>query len=160
MTARERIPNVIYSNMPPKKTSTDAEATGLTPAENKFIKTMFDNMKSRPDSDWDKVAAQMNLKDSKCAKERFRQISARYGWNTKTSSGDGTSPSKVTKKPATGSGRKKTDTGVKKQKKEEADEEEKLAVKKETASEGSVKDESGTEEGSVKAEDEMKDDEA
>ena len=144
--------------MPPRKTGTDAEATELTPAENKFIKTMFDNMKSRPDSDWANVTEQVILKYSKCAKERFRQISARHGWNTKPSSGDGGSPSKVTKKPAAGAGRKKAGTAVKKQKKEEDDEEEaKLAVKKEAGGGDAVKDESDTEEGSVKAEDEMKD---
>lgn len=87
------------------KTAPDASADGLTPAENKFIKTMFDNMTTRPDADWNKVASDLGLKDAKCAKERFRQISNRHGWGS--SAGSGTSPAKkgtaggkVTKAPA------------------------------------------------------------
>jgi hypothetical protein len=80
--------------MAPKKTETTAasEASGaapgvfgtLTEGEMKFIKIMFDNMSTRPDADWDKVAADVGLKDAKCAKERFRQMSVKHGWRDGT----------------------------------------------------------------------------
>jgi hypothetical protein len=140
--------------MPPRKvTEADGSTTGLTPAENKFIKTMFDNMKTRPDADWDKVAEQMGLKDSKCAKERFRQIAQRHGWNNKSDSSTG----KVTKKPAAG-GRKKA-TQVKKRDEEDDDEMDSVEVKKLVKKQAGgqkkrVKtEESDTEEESVKNED-------
>lgn len=138
---------------PRKVTDTEGQPAGLTPAENKFIKTMFDNMKTRPDADWDKVAEQMTLKDAKCAKERFRQIAQRHGWNN-----SGTS--KVTKKPATGAGRKKAASA--KQRDDEEDDEEmadsevKKLVKKRAGGKKAVKKEdSGTEDDSVKGEDEI-----
>ncbi|KAK0386489.1 hypothetical protein NLU13_6324 [Sarocladium strictum] len=151
--------------MAPRKVNDgDASAPGLTSAENKFIKTMFDNMKTRPDADWDKVAEQMSLKDAKCAKERFRQIAQRHGWNNKSESGS----SKVTKKkPAAGRGRKKA-APVKKREDEEDDdddeeemapEEVKRLVKKQAAGpkQTPTKEESDTEEGGVKSENDEKD---
>lgn len=62
-------------------TAGDAEApTGLTDGELRFIKAVFDNMTQKPDADWDSVATGLGLKDAKCAKERFRQMSVRHGW--------------------------------------------------------------------------------
>jgi hypothetical protein len=139
---------------PRKVTDTEGQPAGLTPAENKFIKTMFDNMKTRPDADWDKVAEQMTLKDAKCAKERFRQIAQRHGWNN-------SGPGKVTKKPATGGGRKKATLA--KLRDDEQDDDEEMAdseikklVKKRAGGKKPVKKEdSGTEDDSVKDEAEI-----
>ncbi|CAG7556688.1 unnamed protein product [Fusarium equiseti] len=95
--------------MPPKKSSgEDGSPTGLTDGELRFIKAIFDNMTQKPDADWDAVAQTLSLKDAKCAKERFRQMSVRHGWRgdaaatasprkaASTAAGD-----KVTKKPRT-----------------------------------------------------------
>ncbi|KAG5977863.1 hypothetical protein E4U55_006475 [Claviceps digitariae] len=54
--------------------------TGLTDTEMRFIKAVFDNMTQKPDANWDNVATDLGLKDAKCAKERFRQMSVRHGW--------------------------------------------------------------------------------
>lgn len=53
---------------------------GLSAVELRFLKAMFENMNSKPDTDWDKVAVSTELKDAKCAKERFRQMSKRHNW--------------------------------------------------------------------------------
>ncbi|KAF4441921.1 hypothetical protein F53441_11881 [Fusarium austroafricanum] len=67
--------------MPPKKNSEqDGSPIGLTDGELRFIKAIFDNMTQKPDADWDAVAQTVSLKDAKCAKERFRQMSVRHGW--------------------------------------------------------------------------------
>ncbi|RCI17148.1 hypothetical protein L249_2364 [Ophiocordyceps polyrhachis-furcata BCC 54312] len=69
--------------MPPKKTpSTDEDDTvnALTTTELRFIKAVFDNMTQKPDANWDNVARDLKLKNAKCAKERFRQMSVRHGW--------------------------------------------------------------------------------
>ncbi|KAF4126440.1 hypothetical protein GMORB2_0176 [Geosmithia morbida] len=93
--------------MPPKKSS---DTGTLSDTEMRFIKALFDNMTQKPDTDWDRVADALGLKDSKCAKERWRQMSIRHGWRTDPSSsaGAGASPrkaaaaaDKVAKKPAT-----------------------------------------------------------
>jgi hypothetical protein len=127
--------------MPPKKANNGEggeSASGLTDGENRFIKVMFDNMTQRPDANWDQVASDLGLKDAKCAKERFRQISARHGWRDQGTSprktkantgGSGTLDSKVTKKAAPRTPRKKA--------KKEEDED----VKDEAEPEGEVKDE-------------------
>ncbi|TFB05291.1 hypothetical protein CCMA1212_002974 [Trichoderma ghanense] len=98
--------------MPPKKAdNADGPAvSGLRDNELRFIKAVFDNMTQKPDANWTQVASDLGLKDAKCAKERFRQMSVRHGWRTttpgnspsKTKKGDVTGPSgdgKVTKKP-------------------------------------------------------------
>ncbi|KAF7559725.1 hypothetical protein G7046_g4433 [Stylonectria norvegica] len=101
--------------MPPKKASpVDPEAPiGLTEGELRFIKAVFDNMTQKPDADWDLVAAALGLKDAKCAKERFRQMSVRHGWRDSSATatprkakggaaaGDGSDQFKVAKKPRT-----------------------------------------------------------
>lgn len=51
-------------------------------------------MTQKPDADWDKVAGDLNLKDAKCAKERFRQMSVRHGWRPNAQAAPGSSPSK------------------------------------------------------------------
>ncbi|RSL44787.1 hypothetical protein CEP53_011067 [Fusarium sp. AF-6] len=120
--------------MPPKKTTTEEGApTGLTDGELRFIKAIFDNMTQKPDADWDAVATTLGLKDAKCAKERFRQMSVRHGWRDQSSSGAAASPrkaaagDKVTKKRATP--RKKAAAAA--AKKAEEDEETKEEVKAE-----------------------------
>ncbi|KAK2605951.1 hypothetical protein QQS21_003677 [Conoideocrella luteorostrata] len=76
---------------------------GLTETELRFIKAIFNNMSCKPDADWDNVAAELGLKDSKCAKERFRQMSARHKWREQT----GASPSPRKGGPMGPSGEKK-----------------------------------------------------
>ncbi|KAM4059908.1 hypothetical protein HRG_002473 [Hirsutella rhossiliensis] len=99
--------------MPPKKTSgNEVDAPlGLTDGELRLMKAVFDNMTQKPDADWACVATALGLKDAKCAKERFRQMSVRHGWRDQASAstttasprkrGASTAPSqeaKVTKK--------------------------------------------------------------
>lgn len=101
--------------MPPKKTSPplsgdsvpSSAPQGLTEGELRFIKAVFDNMTQKPDADWDAVAAALTLKDAKCAKERFRQMSVRHGWRNDSSprkkaaaaAGGAASEGKVARKP-------------------------------------------------------------
>lgn len=100
--------------MAPKKTAESEAPQGLNSNELRFIKAVFDNMTQKPDANWDKVAGDLGLKDAKCAKERFRQMSVRHGWRDQP-----TSPTKT--KAATGAGVKKTRTPRKKVKKESYD---------------------------------------
>ncbi|KAF9775504.1 hypothetical protein IL306_006381 [Fusarium sp. DS 682] len=82
--------------MPPKKTADqDGSPIGLTDGELRFIKAIFDNMVQKPDADWDAVAQTVSLKDAKCAKERFRQMSVRHGWRS-DGAASGASPRKST----------------------------------------------------------------
>lgn len=104
--------------MPPKKALNTEDATttiAMTEGETKFIKAVFDNMTARPDADWEKVAADLRLKDAKCAKERFRQMSVKHGWRETggSSSGSGsgsavTTPRKKTTLPKATSASKVT----------------------------------------------------
>lgn len=82
--------------MPPKKTNNSDTTTvnGLSENELRFIKAVFDNMTQKPDADWDKVAGDLGLKDAKCAKERFRQMSVRHGWRPNGQASAGSSPVK------------------------------------------------------------------
>lgn len=69
--------------MTPKKAAgCDASESpiGLTDGELRFIKAIFDNLTQKPNANWDRVAGDLGLKDAKCAKERFRQMSVRHGW--------------------------------------------------------------------------------
>lgn len=71
--------------MPGKVASENGES-GLTATESRFVKALFENMSSKPDADWDQVAKAVELKDAKCAKERFRQICKRHDWYGGTAS--------------------------------------------------------------------------
>jgi hypothetical protein len=128
--------------MPAKKTSSGSDGDapqGLTEGELRFIKAVFDNMTQKPDADWDAVATALTLKDAKCAKERFRQMSVRHGWRNEGSSprkkptaaaaGGVSGDAKVTRKPR--APRKKA---VKKD--EDSDSEVKPEVKTEVKAEG------------------------
>ena len=125
--------------MAPKKAASaeDDSQVGLTPNENRFIKILFDNMTSKPDADWGNVARDLGLKDAKCARERFRQMSVRHNWGTGTSprkpkadaleaSGD----TKVQKKPRARKPKKESspDADVKSEVKDEDEEEEEVEV--------------------------------
>lgn len=69
--------------MPLKKTAADSGpegATNLTRIEIRLIEAVMENMTQKPQTNWDKVATTMALKDARCAKERFRQIASRRGW--------------------------------------------------------------------------------
>ncbi|RGP66842.1 hypothetical protein FLONG3_8714 [Fusarium longipes] len=96
--------------MAPKKSSgEDGSPIGLTDGELRFIKAIFDNMTQKPDADWTAVAETLSLKDAKCAKERFRQMSVRHGWRGDASAASASprkgssaaSGDKVAKKPRT-----------------------------------------------------------
>ncbi|KAM0516684.1 hypothetical protein ACHAPE_005318 [Trichoderma viride] len=135
--------------MPPKKaTSSDTPTvSGLSENELRFIKAVFDNMTQKPDADWDKVAGDLGLKDAKCAKERFRQMSVRHGWRPNAAPGsnspskgkkDVTGPSgdgKVTKMPRGRTPKKavakKEESGGDDVKKSEEDDDIKMGVKSE-----------------------------
>ncbi|KAL6871143.1 hypothetical protein J3F83DRAFT_714091 [Trichoderma novae-zelandiae] len=90
--------------MPPKKSdNADGPAvSGLRDNELRFIKAVFDNMTQKPDANWTQVASDLGLKDAKCAKERFRQMSVRHGWRTTVQTTPGNSPSKMKKGDVTG----------------------------------------------------------
>ncbi|CAJ0551760.1 Ff.00g057390.m01.CDS01 [Fusarium sp. VM40] len=134
--------------MPPKKSSgDDSSPTGLTDGELRFIKAVFDNMTQKPDADWDAVAASLSLKDAKCAKERFRQMSVRHGWRGDAASGS--SP----RKPAAAA----TATGVAKKPRAPRTPRKKPAKKAEE--EDDVKDETKAEDKKVKVESVDEDDE-
>ncbi|RFU80939.1 hypothetical protein TARUN_1224 [Trichoderma arundinaceum] len=90
--------------MPPKKADNPEtpSVNGLRDNELRFIKAVFDNMTQKPDADWGQVAGDLGLKDAKCAKERFRQMSVRHGWRTAVQATPGNSPSKGKKNDVTG----------------------------------------------------------
>ena len=69
----------------------DNENKGFSAPEMRFITAFFTNIKTKPDVDWDQVAADANLKDSRCARDRFRQIMAKHGCQAALS---GASPGK------------------------------------------------------------------
>ncbi|KAM0276718.1 hypothetical protein ACHAQH_006486 [Verticillium albo-atrum] len=86
--------------MPPKAATAAGEAGSLNAGEIKFIKVMFDNMTTKPDADWEKMAEALGLANSKCAKERFRQMSKKHNWGV----GEGdASPAKPAGKTAAAS---------------------------------------------------------
>ncbi|KAI9158484.1 hypothetical protein HJFPF1_06479 [Paramyrothecium foliicola] len=129
---------------PRKKTAgADGEApTGLTDSELRFIKAVFDNMTQKPDADWSMVASDLSLKDAKCAKERFRQMSVRHGWR------DSGSANNSPRKP------KATDNKVAKKPRTPK----KKAVKQDESSEDGVKDEEVDEDKDEKMKDDGGDD--
>ncbi|KAI6779841.1 uncharacterized protein J7T54_003765 [Emericellopsis cladophorae] len=71
-----------------KAESAGDEPLALSNNELKFIKALFDNMTQKPDANWDAVATTLSLKDAKCAKERWRQLSVRHGWREGAGSGN------------------------------------------------------------------------
>lgn len=95
--------------MPPKKNpaggaSLPASSGGrningrsATDADLKFIDAIFSNLVSRPDVDWEAVASTLGLKDTKCTKERWRQIKNKFSWDDDRSAAS-TPKSKVTKR--------------------------------------------------------------
>ncbi|CAM1503906.1 Fc.00g014970.m01.CDS01 [Cosmosporella sp. VM-42] len=108
--------------MPPKKAAPTADGespTGLTDGELRFIKA-------------DSVANSLGLKDSKCAKERFRQMSVRHGWQV---SGGGTASPRKPKASSAGGIAKKPRTPRKKAKKDEDEDEDKTEVKQQVKEE-------------------------
>ncbi|KAF4961468.1 hypothetical protein FSARC_10177 [Fusarium sarcochroum] len=130
--------------MPPKKSTSgeDGGVTGLTDGELRFIKAIFDNMTQKPDADWDAVAETLSLKDAKCAKERFRQMSVRHGWRNDQAAasprkGGASAPDKVTKKPRAPRKKiaKKTDEDDEVKEEAKAEKTEKAEDKKEVKSE-------------------------
>ncbi|KAF5670321.1 hypothetical protein FHETE_4566 [Fusarium heterosporum] len=130
--------------MPPKKSSSeDSSPTGLTDGELRFIKAIFDNMTQKPDADWDAVATTLSLKDAKCAKERFRQMSVRHGWRGDAASGS------LARKPAAVAA-----AGDKVAKKPRAPRAPRKKPIKKTDEEDEVKDETKAEDKKVKSEDE------
>lgn len=77
--------------------STSAGVPKLTDSELRFVSALFESMSTLPEADWDNCADVLGLKDSKCAKERWRQISVRHGWSrhskkTTTTSSSGPVP--------------------------------------------------------------------
>ncbi|PHH65171.1 hypothetical protein CDD81_3302 [Ophiocordyceps australis] len=66
--------------MPPKASASGGESSNLTEGEMRFIKALFDNLKSKPDADWDGIANDLGLKTPKYAKDRFRQMSKLHNW--------------------------------------------------------------------------------
>ncbi|KAJ4386668.1 hypothetical protein N0V93_009566 [Gnomoniopsis smithogilvyi] len=82
------------------KESAAGDGATLTEAQLKFLASMMKNTKSKPDIDWDQVAAEFGM-TVKSARERHRVMSNKFGWNAK-SGGDGLSPSPKTPKKSAG----------------------------------------------------------
>ncbi|OPB40618.1 hypothetical protein A0O28_0006980 [Trichoderma guizhouense] len=124
--------------MPAKKadSSDSPSITGLRENELRFITAVFDNMTQKPDADWGKVAGDVDLKDAKCAKERFRQMSVRHGWRTSAQGSANHSPSKGKKNNATGPSEDGKVT-----KKPKARTPKKAVAKKEESEDDNIKDE-------------------
>ncbi|MBE3042699.1 hypothetical protein IMZ48_09025 [Candidatus Bathyarchaeota archaeon] len=63
----------------------------LTAVEMAFVRAVLRYSKANiPTEDWNKVAEEVGVKDAKCARERFRQISVKHSFG----SGEGGSPRK------------------------------------------------------------------
>lgn len=82
----------------------DKEVTkDFTPVELAFIKAVFRHSNARLNADWNKVAEEVSVKDAKCARERFRQISVKHsfgGQDVSPTKLEVESPGKVVKKRA------------------------------------------------------------
>lgn len=59
----------------------------LSDTEAKFIQALLQNTAGPINAEWDKVAKALDLKDAKCAKERWRQISIRHGFKPASATG-------------------------------------------------------------------------
>ncbi len=117
---------------------TNDEKITPTDGEMRILKAIFANMNSKPDVDWDAAASAASLGNAKSIKERYRQMTVRLGWNSKSGGGgDGNSapstpknvkasPSKVVKRSG---GRKKK--AIAEDEDEELDEKPVAAVKEE-----------------------------
>lgn len=76
--------------MAPEKEPTSREPAGVknfTPKEAEFIRSLFCNMNTRPNVNWDSVAADMSLKDASVAQARYRSICGRHGIRFRGASG-------------------------------------------------------------------------
>ncbi|KAK1594964.1 uncharacterized protein LY79DRAFT_702159 [Colletotrichum navitas] len=136
--------------MPPKKKAASAdEAPVLSLNENEtvFVKAIFDSMNSRPDVDFDKVAAITGLANGKSARDKFRVISKKHGWSSTDGSGGGaSSPSKgplsantaakVKKTPIKKKGTAQRKKKAKAEEPEESDADEDISAKLESDSDG------------------------
>ncbi|PFH60026.1 hypothetical protein XA68_11547 [Ophiocordyceps unilateralis] len=141
----KRLESLPTQIMPPKKAAAANEGDapiGLTENELRFIKAVFDNMTQKPDANWDLVAHDLGLKDAKCAKERFRQMSVRHGWRDQPATpkkstatkGSSVDVSKVKKTRAPRKTAAKPIVQDKEEIKEESDEE----IKDETEEDGEI----------------------
>ncbi|KAI1649562.1 uncharacterized protein F4817DRAFT_313704 [Daldinia loculata] len=97
--------------MPPKETS------ALTAGDQKFFTAIFKYLPNSLDIDWDGLAQELNLKDSRIAKMRFSQIRRRYrkeeaagGSPQQTKSARVTKSTKGKKAKAAGKGRDESDS--------------------------------------------------
>ena len=110
----------------------DKEHKGFSDSEMRFITAFFSNMQTKPEVDWAKAAVDAGLKDARCARDRFRQIMAKHGFQASSSSsprkgkaasgeeGKEASTAKVTKRAP----RKKSAKKTKEEKKNEDGQEE------------------------------------
>ncbi|GKT57001.1 hypothetical protein ColTof3_04340 [Colletotrichum tofieldiae] len=141
--------------MPPKKNTTsegEDSVPSFTQNEALFVKALFDSMNSRPDVDYDKVAATMGLANAKSARDKFRIISKKHGWSSTDGSGGGAAsspakgalgaknPAKVKKPPPKRRGplseRKNLSVYAKKEESPESDNDEDVSAKLESDSDG------------------------
>ncbi|KZL82135.1 hypothetical protein CI238_07586 [Colletotrichum incanum] len=137
--------------MPPKKnTTSDGEGSvpSFTQNEALFVKALFDSMNSRPDVDYDKVAATMGLANAKSARDKFRVISKKHGWSSTDGSGVGAASSpvkgalgvkntaKVKKPPAKKKGTAQRKKKAKKEESSGSDNDEDVSAKLESDSDG------------------------
>ena len=52
----------------------------LNEHEQRLVHAVLSSMPKRPEVDWEKVARLLKLKDGKCARERWRQVSSKHAW--------------------------------------------------------------------------------
>ncbi|KAK0706567.1 hypothetical protein B0T26DRAFT_624810, partial [Lasiosphaeria miniovina] len=72
-----------------------------TEGETKFIFALLENFSTKPDFDWEKIASTLSLKDTKCTKERWRQIRLKYDIDVPETASAAATPSRGRKTPAT-----------------------------------------------------------
>ncbi|KAL7621038.1 hypothetical protein AAE478_008350 [Parahypoxylon ruwenzoriense] len=95
--------------MPPKKSDVTAASSGedgaiaLTPGDVKMIDVVLKNSgpASKPNgANWTKIVEQLELKDAKSAKERFRQVCKKYQWFESEEASPGAAAAPPSKKRA------------------------------------------------------------
>ncbi|KAM7209535.1 hypothetical protein V8F20_000273 [Naviculisporaceae sp. PSN 640] len=105
--------------MPPKKAAPASEENGAgadagagsgaqmikgkipSEGDQRFFLAMIANLVSKPDVNWEGVAKAMGLKDTKCTKERWRQITKKYELELQEAATPATPAAKRGRKPAT-----------------------------------------------------------
>ncbi|CAN8100570.1 unnamed protein product [Discula destructiva] len=82
------------------KESAAGGANTLTDAQMRFLASTMKNQKTKPDVNWDAVAAESGGVTVKAVKERYRIMAIKFGWNSSNKSSEASASSQ--KKPTAG----------------------------------------------------------